>query len=38
MRVRIATVSTLPSSNAKAETMWRCSGSVIERKNMRAWL
>jgi hypothetical protein len=38
MRLRIAIVSTLPSSNAKALMMWRCSGSDIERKNSRAWL
>jgi hypothetical protein len=31
-------ISTLPSSNANALMMCRCSGSVIERKNCRAWL
>ena len=36
--VRMAGVSTLPSSKVNALTMWRCSGSVIERKNRRAWL
>ena len=38
IRRRMATVSTLPSSKVKALTMCRCSGSVIERKNSRAWL
>ena len=36
IRVRMETVSTLPSSNAKALMMCRCSGSDIERKNIRA--
>jgi len=32
MRLRIATVSTLPSSKVKASMMWRCSGPDCERK------
>ena len=38
MRRRTATVATLLNSKVNALTMWRCSGSVIDRQKSAAWL
>ena len=38
IRRRMAIVDTLLNSKVKALTMWRCSGSDMERQNSRGWL
>ena len=38
IRIRMASVSTLLSSNTNASAMWVCSMSVWLSQNWRAWL